>query len=61
MGSLFREQNELVHLRYFLTVLARGKRDELVVANRHSPTPSDSSETANHSTSLSNQKGGHVT
>lgn len=29
MGSLFRERNELVHLRYFLTVLARGKRDEL--------------------------------
>lgn len=43
------------------TVLARGKRDELVVANHLSPNPSDSSETANHSTSLSSQKGGHVT
>ena len=40
---------------------ARGKRDELAVANHFSPTPSGSSETANHSISLSNQKGGHVT
>lgn len=53
--------NECIYKVLLRTVLARGKRDELVVANHLSPNPSDSSETANHSTSLSSQKGGHVT